>query len=519
MFVLCLVSSARGRATKGRCAVRLDVRPIQCRSALNRVRGMPFKWSLNPYRGCSHACWYCYARQTHTYFDLDGGRDFERIVFAKVNVAERLRAQIQSPRWKRETVAVGAATDPYQPVEGRLKLTRACLREFLAARSPVSLITKSTLLRRDGALLQDLARAAGVSVTVSIPIADANLARRIEPGTPPPDERFRLVAELARLKLDVGVNMAPVLPGLTDSNAAIEAVMRRGARPWRTARGRDDAAPRYRAEALVPAQPAAIFPPPGAAVHRPVSRRDALRGAIGCPGLERPSAGTPGNGWRRARAVASARPAAASGAASAGDVTESRSPIPPATPQPRAGIAAAAPIRRDARARWPAWCRGVVAAGGRGYSTATGCRSSGQHFEKIHAACPRAACSTAGAAGCAAAPASSPPAVGGPATPASRPVPSTPRGLSDSSPPPPKRRPPRRALPPLQTQRPAAWSSRDEPNAGRQAQRAEHPRGGRVAEQRWSCPSPRGRQPISGEGDAGSATAKAPRFVPVGGAA
>ncbi len=188
---------------------------------------MPFKWSLNPYRGCSHACWYCYARQTHTYFDLDGGRDFERIVFAKVNVAERLRAQLRSPRWKRETVAVGAATDPYQPVEGRLKLTRACLKEFLAARSPIGLITKSTLLRRDGDLLQDLARAAGVTVTVSIPIADPNLSRRIEPGTPPPDERFRLVGELARLNLDVGVNMAPVLPGLTDSSATIEAVMRR----------------------------------------------------------------------------------------------------------------------------------------------------------------------------------------------------------------------------------------------------------------------------------------------------
>lgn len=207
--------------------MRVDVRPIECRSALNRVRGMPFAWSLNPYRGCSHACWYCYARQTHTYFDLDGGRDFERIVFAKVNVAERLRVQLGSPRWKRETVAVGAATDPYQPVEGRLKLTQACLREFLAARSPVSLITKSTLVRRDGDLLQDLARAAGVTVTVSIPIADANLSRRIEPGTPPPDERFRLVAELARLRLDVGVNMAPVLPGLTDSSAAIEEVMRR----------------------------------------------------------------------------------------------------------------------------------------------------------------------------------------------------------------------------------------------------------------------------------------------------
>ena len=194
--------------------MRVDVRPIECRSALNRVRRMPFKWSLNPYRGCSHACWYCYARQTHTYFDLDGGRDFERIVFAKVNVAERLRAQLQSARWKRETVAVGAATDPYQPVEGRLKLTRACLREFLAARSPIGLITKSTLLRRDGDLLQDLARAAGVTVTVSIPIADVNLSRRIEPGVPPPEERFRLIGELARLNLDVGVNMAPVLPGL-----------------------------------------------------------------------------------------------------------------------------------------------------------------------------------------------------------------------------------------------------------------------------------------------------------------
>ena len=206
--------------------MRLDIREITCRSALNRVRGMPFKWSLNPYRGCSHACWYCYARQTHTYFDLNGGRDFERVIFAKVNVAERLRSQIQSPRWKRETVAVGAATDPYQPVEGHLRLTQACLREFLSARSPIGLITKSTLIRRDRHLLQDLARAAGASVTVSIPIADPHLSRRIEPGVPGPAERFRVVRELADLNLDVGVNMAPVLPGLTDSDAAIAELMR-----------------------------------------------------------------------------------------------------------------------------------------------------------------------------------------------------------------------------------------------------------------------------------------------------
>ena len=187
---------------------------------------MPFGWSLNPYRGCSHACWYCYARETHTYFDLNGGRDFERVIFAKINVAERLRAQLQSPRWKRPTVAVGAATDPYQPVEGHLRLTQACLREFLAARSPIGLITKSTLIRRDRHLLQDLARAAGASVTVSIPIADPHLSRRIEPGVPGPAERFRVVRELADLNLDVGVNMAPVLPGLTDSDAAIAALMR-----------------------------------------------------------------------------------------------------------------------------------------------------------------------------------------------------------------------------------------------------------------------------------------------------
>lgn len=206
--------------------MRLDIREITCRNALNRVRGMPFKWSLNPYRGCSHACWYCYARETHTYFDLNGGRDFERVIFAKVNVAERLRVHLRSPRWKRETVAVGAATDPYQPVEGHLRLTEACLREFLAARSPIGLITKSTLIRRDRHLLQGLARAAGVSVTVSIPIADPHLARRIEPSVPPPAERFRVVRELADLNLDVGVNMAPVLPGLTDSDAAIAELMR-----------------------------------------------------------------------------------------------------------------------------------------------------------------------------------------------------------------------------------------------------------------------------------------------------
>ena len=206
--------------------MRLDIRRITCRSALNRVKGMHFKWSLNPYRGCSHACTYCYARETHTYFDLNGGRDFERIIFAKVNVAERLREQLSAPRWPRELVAVGAATDPYQPVEGHLRLTQACLREFIRARTPVSLITKSTMVRRDRELLLEQARVAGLSLTISIPILDPHLARLIEPGAPAPQERLAAVADLSGLGLDVGVNMAPVLPGLTDSAASIDALVR-----------------------------------------------------------------------------------------------------------------------------------------------------------------------------------------------------------------------------------------------------------------------------------------------------
>ncbi len=187
---------------------------------------MPFKWSLNPYRGCSHACWYCYARETHTYLDLNGGRDFERLIFAKVNVADRLRQELAAPRWKRDLVAVGAATDPYQPAEGRLRLTQRCLREFIRARTPVSLITKSTLVTRDRELFLQLARVAGATITMSVPILDPHLSRRIEPGTPAPRERLAVVRDFADHGLNVGVNLAPILPGLTDSRPDIERLVR-----------------------------------------------------------------------------------------------------------------------------------------------------------------------------------------------------------------------------------------------------------------------------------------------------
>ena len=206
--------------------MRPEIRPLVCKSALSRVNGMHFRWSLSPYRGCEHACWYCYARETHTYFDLNGGRDFERIIFAKTNVAEQLGREMRSRTWKHEEVAVGTATDPYQPIEGRLRLTQACLKEFAATATPLSIITKSTMVRRDIDLLVDAATKGGVHVTVSIPIADPHLARRIEPGVPPPEARFGAVRALADAGLNVGVNLAPIIPGLTDTEGNIGAVLR-----------------------------------------------------------------------------------------------------------------------------------------------------------------------------------------------------------------------------------------------------------------------------------------------------
>ena len=136
---------------------------VQCKSALNRVRGMPFGYSLNPYRGCLHSCHYCYARASHAFLDLGVGEDFSSRIFVKANIAAVLRRELARPSWRREAVAVGTATDPYQPVEGRYRLSRACLEACLAAETPATVTTKGTLVVRDADVLQALAAGPGAS--------------------------------------------------------------------------------------------------------------------------------------------------------------------------------------------------------------------------------------------------------------------------------------------------------------------------------------------------------------------
>lgn len=195
-----------------------------CKSALNAVKGMPFRWSLNPYRGCVHACHYCYARASHPYLGFNADEDFETRIVVKTNIASVLRRELARPGWAGESVAIGTATDAYQPVEGQYRLTRGILEVMHAYRNPLSLITKSTLVARDVELLADLARTAKVRVSFTITTVDQDLWRLVEPGTPPPLSRLRVMARLAEAGVQCGVNLAPVLPGLTDSDDAIAAV-------------------------------------------------------------------------------------------------------------------------------------------------------------------------------------------------------------------------------------------------------------------------------------------------------
>jgi DNA repair photolyase len=208
---------------------RVDYQELICTTALNRVRGMPFAWSLNPYRGCRHACAYCYARATHAFFDLDAGHDFETIIFVKTNLPTVLAAELGRRSWRREQVAVGTATDPYQPAEGRYRLTRRCLEQFIRFRTPISLVTKGTLILRDLDLLQELTHQAGVTVCCSLPTVDREIWRRTEPGTPPPAQRLKVMARLAAAGIRVGVLMAPLLPGLSANPDQIARTVRAAA--------------------------------------------------------------------------------------------------------------------------------------------------------------------------------------------------------------------------------------------------------------------------------------------------
>jgi DNA repair photolyase len=196
--------------------MRVEYREEPCRTALNRVRGMPFRWSLNPYMGCAHRCTFCYVRAYERRADRPAGEGYGRTVRVKVNVAEVLRAELARRSWQREPVAVGAATDPYQPAEGRYRLTRSCLAELGSARTPFSIITRSPMIVRDIDELVEAASRADVSVTFSCPTLDEEVWRKTEPGTPPPRQRLRALTRLVEAGIRAGVSLAPILPGLSD---------------------------------------------------------------------------------------------------------------------------------------------------------------------------------------------------------------------------------------------------------------------------------------------------------------
>jgi DNA repair photolyase len=206
--------------------MRAEYREEPCRSALNRVRGMPFEWSLNPYMGCAHRCTFCYVRAFEKRADRPSDDRYGASIRVKTNVAEVLRRELARPSWGRSPVAIGAATDPYQPAEGRYRLTRACIEVLGEAANPFSLITRGPLVVRDVDVLASAARRASVSVTFSVPTLDADVWRQTEPGTPPPHQRLRALSALVEAGIDAGVGMAPILPGLTDRPELLAEVVR-----------------------------------------------------------------------------------------------------------------------------------------------------------------------------------------------------------------------------------------------------------------------------------------------------
>ncbi|HXF37451.1 MAG TPA: Rv2578c family radical SAM protein [Actinomycetota bacterium] len=285
---------------------------VEAKTIINPVQGsfLPFRWTINPYRGCTHACSYCFARVTHTYLDMDAGRDFETKILVKVNAPQVLRAQLASPRWKGEHIAMGTATDPYQRAEGRYRLMPGIIAALAERRNPFSILTKGTLILRDLDLLRDAAAATEVSTALSIGTLDEEAWRRSEPGTPHPRSRIEAVRALNEAGIPCGVLVAPILPGITDHprklrdvvEAAIDAGathvspimlhLRPGVReafmPWLRAH-HPDLVPRY--EALYRRSP---YGPPGA--RRELARR--VQGLVRALGGTRP-APRPGGRWSR----------------------------------------------------------------------------------------------------------------------------------------------------------------------------------------------------------------------------
>ena len=206
-------------------AMRVEYREEPCRSALNRVKGMPFDWSLNPYMGCAHRCTFCYVRAFELRAERPADDRYGRSIRVKVNVAEVLARELGRPSWRGEGIAIGAATDPYQPCEGRYRLTRACLQALVDAGNRFSLITRGPMIVRDLDLLQAASARADVSVMFSVPTLDREVWRTTEPGTSPPRQRLRALRELVEGGVKASVGMAPILPGLSDRPAQLAEVV------------------------------------------------------------------------------------------------------------------------------------------------------------------------------------------------------------------------------------------------------------------------------------------------------
>jgi DNA repair photolyase len=210
-------------------AMGINFHEVRARSALNHVPGQRygFSYTVNQYRGCTHACVFCFARRTHVYLDLNAGRDFEREIVVKVNVPELLRAELARPSWKRELVALGTNTDPYQWVESRYRMMPEILEALEAAETPVSVLTKSPLVMRDVEIYERMAKKLPVSVNLSVPTLDENAWRATEPHTPSPSARLDAVAELRRRGIDSGVLIAPLMPGINDHPDQVRPIVER----------------------------------------------------------------------------------------------------------------------------------------------------------------------------------------------------------------------------------------------------------------------------------------------------
>jgi DNA repair photolyase len=218
------VTALKDARRRGDAATYQEVR---CKSALNKVKGKAYMaWSLNPYRGCTHGCHYCFARRYHAHLELGAGDQFASVIFVKTNFVEVLRRELDRPSWKKDSIGFGTATDPYQPIEGTYKISRGVLQALRDAATPVGIVTKGPMIVRDIDVLKDLSKVASCRVHMSVPTVDEGAWDKLEPGVAHPLQRLKAVRQLVDAGIDCGVLMAPIVPGFSTQPAKIEATIK-----------------------------------------------------------------------------------------------------------------------------------------------------------------------------------------------------------------------------------------------------------------------------------------------------